>query len=257
MAASTTSIAGVELEIIRKGTGPNLLFLHAGEDLGAQRPWLDRLAEKHHVIAPSHPGFGASRLPDWIGSVDDLAYLYLDLADRLKLESATLVGCSFGGWIAAEMLVRSTARFSRVALACPLGIKVSHRDVRDIADMHAMTRADFLAQAWADPSRGEIDMEALPDAELRGLVGGREALCLFGWRPYMHNPRLRPWLHRIDMPALLIWGAADRILSPAYRAGWAESLPHARSVTIADAGHFPHQEQPDRFAAAVREFVAS
>ena len=255
--AASTSIAGVELEILEQGTGPDLLFLHAGEDLGAQRPWLDRLSERHRVIAPSHPGFGGSRLPDWIGTVDDLAYLYLDLADRLKLDGATLVGCSLGGWIAAEILVRSTARFSRAVLASPYGIKVSGRDARDIADMHAMTRDAYLAHAWADPSRGDVDMTALPDAELRGLVSGREALCLFGWRPYMHNPRLRPWLHRIDRPALLIWGAADRILSPAYRAGWSESLPNSRSVTIADAGHFPHQEQPDRFAAAIREFVAS
>lgn len=254
---ASTNIAGVDLEIVQRGAGPDLLFLHAGEDLSAQRPWIDRLSERHRVIAPSHPGFGGSRLPDWIGTVDDISYLYLDLADKLKLDGATLVGCSFGGWIAAEMLVRSTARFSRVVLACPLGIKVSQHDVRDIADMHAMTRADFLAQAWADPSRGEIDMAALQDAELRGLVSGREALCLFGWRPYMHNPRLRAWLHRIDRPTLLMWGAADRILSPAYRAGWAEALPQAKSITIADAGHFPHQEQPDRFAAAIREFVAS
>ncbi len=255
--AASTNIAGVDLEIVERGTGPALLFLHAGEDLGAQRPWLDRLAERHRVIAPSHPGFGGSRLPDWIGSVDDLAYLYLDLADKLKLDGATLVGCSFGGWIAAEMLVRSSARFSRVALTSPLGIKVSGRDTRDIADMHAMSRAEFLAHAWADPARGDIDMTALPDAELRGLVSGREALCLFGWRPYMHNPRLKNWLHRIDKPALLVWGAADRILSPAYRAGWSDALPSSRSVTVADAGHFPHQEQPQRFAAAIAEFASS
>lgn len=255
--AASTNIAGVDLEIVERGTGPALLFLHAGEDLGAQRPWLDRLAERHRVIAPSHPGFGGSPLPDWIGNVDDLAYLYLDLADKLKLDGATLVGCSFGGWIAAEMLVRSSARFSRVALASPFGIKVSGRDTRDIADMHAMSRAEFLAHAWADPARGDIDMAALPDAELRGLVSGREALCLFGWRPYMHNPRLKNWLHRIDKPTLLVWGAADRILSPAYRAGWSEALPSSRFVTVADAGHFPHQEQPQRFAAAIAEFASS
>ena len=256
MAASTT-VAGVDLEIVERGSGPALLFLHAGEDLGAQRPWLERLAERHRVIAPSHPGFGGSALPDWVGSVDDLAYLYLDLADRLKLSDAALVGCSFGGWIAAEMLVRSTAHFARAVLASPLGIKVSERDVRDIADMHAMARAEFLSKAWADPANGDIDMAALPDAELRGLVAGREALCLFGWRPYMHNPRLKRWLHRIDRPTRLVWGAAGRILSPAYRAGWAEALPQAQSISIADAGHFPHQEQPARFAAAVTEFAAS
>lgn len=246
--AVTTSIAGVELEIVERGAGPPLLFLHAGEGLGAERPWLDLLARTHRVIAPTHPGWGGSMLPDWIGSVDDLAYLYLDLADKLKLSDATLVGCSFGGWIAAEMMVRSSARFSRVVLAAPLGIKVSGRDERDIADMHAMSQAELLAHTWADPAKGTVDMATLSDAALRGVVGGREALCLFGWRPYMHNPRLKPWLHRIDKPALLIWGAADRILSPTYRKGWAEALPQARSVTIAGAGHYPHWEQSDAFA---------
>ena len=256
MAASIT-IAGVELEIDERGSGPDLLFLHAGEDLGAQRPWLDLLARRHRVIAPSHPGFGGTRLPDWIGSVDDLAYLYLDLADKLKLDKATLVGCSFGGWIAAEMLVRSTARFARAVLAAPLGIKASGRDERDIADMHAMSRDELLAHAWADPAKGAIDTSKLSDAELRALVGGREALCLFGWRPYMHNPRLKPWLHRIDKPTLLVWGAADRILSPAYRVAWAETLPLARTTTIAGAGHFPHQEQPAKFASAVDDLAAT
>ena len=254
---STITIAGVELEVDQRGSGPDLLFLHAGEDLIGPRPWLDGLAKTFRVTAPSHPGFGGSKLPDWVGSVEDLAYLYLDLADKLKLERATLVGCSFGGWIAAEMLVRSTARFANAVLAAPLGIKVSERTTRDIADMHGMSRAEFLSAAWAEPAKGEINAEALSDAELRGLVGGREALCLYGWRPYMHNPRLKPWLHRIDKPVQLVWGAADRILSPAYKEGWSASLPHARAVTIAGAGHFPHQEQPERFAAAVTEFAST
>ena len=255
--AATVSIAGVELDIVERGSGPALLFLHGGEGLGVHRSWLDQLAQRHRVIAPWHPGFGGSALPDWIGSVDDLAYLYLDLADKLRLDDAVIVGASFGGWVAAEMLVRSTARFAKVVLAAPLGIKVSGRDERDIADMHAMSQSEFLAHAWADPTKGVVDIAAMPDAELRGFVSGRETLCLFGWRPYMHNPRLRPWLHRIDKQTLLVWGEADLILSPAYRLGWAASLPHARSVTIPNAGHFPHWEQPEAFNSSVTDFLAS
>jgi hypothetical protein len=52
-----------------------------------------------------------SPLIDGSGSVDNLAYLYLDLAAELGLENAVLVGACFGGWVAAEMMVRSTARF--------------------------------------------------------------------------------------------------------------------------------------------------
>jgi pimeloyl-ACP methyl ester carboxylesterase len=253
--AVTISISGVELEIEERGDGRPLLFLHAGEGLGPNRPWLDLLARKHRVIAPVHPGFGSAKLPDWIGSVDDLAYLYLDLADEMRLENAVLAGVSFGGWVAAEMMVRSSARFSCVALATPLGIKVSDRETRDIADFHAMSRANYLASAWADPAKGEFDTEAMSDTELRSFVSGREALCLYGWRPYMHNPRLKPWLHRIDRPTLLLWGDADRILTPAYRSGWSQALPRARTVTIPGAGHYPHWEQPDEFVRHVAEFV--
>lgn len=253
--ATTVSVSGVDLDVVDRGKGTPLLFLHAGEGLGAERPWLELLARRHRVIAPSHPGFGGSRLPDWMGSVDDLAYLYLDLAQKLELRDAILVGASFGGWVAAEMLVRSTARFSKVVLAAPLGIKASPREVSDIAHMHSMSRAEFLAAAFADPKVGEVDTSRLTESELRGLVSGREALCLYGWRPYMHNPRLKPWLHRIDKPTLLVWGGRDRILSPGYKAAWEAALPQVRATTLKDAGHFPHWEQPEAFAAAVETFA--
>jgi len=252
---ATISISGVDLEITEQGSGQPLLFLHPGEGLWPQRRWLDRLAQTYRVIAPSHPGFGSAALPDWIGSVDDLAYLYLDLADKMKLNDAILVGNSLGGWIATEMLVRSSTHFSRAVLAAPFGIKVSGREQRDIADMHAMTQMEYLENAWADPAKGSVDTMTLSDPELRSLVSGREALCLYGWRPYMHNPRLRPWLHRIAVPTTLVWGAKDRILSSAYKDGWSASLPNARSVTIADAGHYPHLEQPLAFAEAIESRV--
>jgi pimeloyl-ACP methyl ester carboxylesterase len=53
---------------------------------------------------------------------------YLDLAAELKLENAVLVGAFFGGWIGAEMMVRSSARFSHLVLVDPLGIKISGRE---------------------------------------------------------------------------------------------------------------------------------
>jgi len=80
--------------------------------LQPDRPWIEALARNHRVIAPHHPGFGKSTLPDWFGTVDDIAYLYLDLAKHLGLEKAVLAGACFGGWIAAEMAVRDTRCFA-------------------------------------------------------------------------------------------------------------------------------------------------
>lgn len=249
------TVSGVELEVESHGAGRPLLFLHPGEGLWPRRPWLDALAAKFRVIALHHPGFGNSALPDWIGTVDDLAYLYLDLLHDLDLRDVVLAGASFGGWIAAEIAVRNTQRIGCVILADPLGIKVGGVTQRDIADMHAMTEEAFLRHAWADPSRGVVDYTQLSEDQLAGIVRGREALALFGWKPYMHNPRLKHWLHRIDKPTLLLWGEQDRIVSPAYGEAWCAEIPGAGMQLIHDAGHFPHWEQPQQFAERVAAFA--
>jgi pimeloyl-ACP methyl ester carboxylesterase len=251
------SVAGVSLEVEERGQGRPLLFLHPGEGLHPNRPWLDRLARTFRVIAPHHPGFGGSALPDWFGTVDDIAYLYLDLAKQLQLERAVLVGACFGGWIAAEIAVRNTAPFAGLVLADPLGIKVGGVLDRDIVDMHAIPRSEFMRLAWADPSLGEIDYPSLPDTEVAGIARGRESLALFGWKPYMHNPRLKRWLHRIDIPTQLLWGEQDGIVSLSYAEGWKAEIPGASLTTIPRAGHFPHWEQPEAFAARVEAFAAS
>lgn len=249
------SIAGVALELEERGSGPPLLFLHPGEGLQPHRPWLDLLARRYRVIAPHHPGWGNSVLPTWLSSVDDLAYLYLDLADELELSDATLVGVDFGGWIAAEMAVRDVGSFARLILADPLGIKVGGVLDRDIADMHAMPHEEYMQLAWADPINGERDFTALPETELAAIARGREAFALFGWKPYMHNPRLKRWLHRIDLPALILWGEKDGIISYEYCEAWSSEIPGSRVETIAGAGHFPHWEQPAAFVDVVTQFV--
>jgi len=251
----TISIAGTSLALEQRGNGRPLLFLHAGEGLAPERMWLDLLARKYRVIAPFHPGYGNSPLIDGAGSVDDLAYLYLDLARLLDLEDAVLVGACFGGWVAAEMMIRSTARFSRLVLADPLGIKVSGREQRDIADMHALSQAEYLKLAWADPAKGIVDYTILPESEIAAVARGREAFALYGWKPYMHNPRLKRWLHRIDRPTLLRWGEEDRIVTSAYRDGWRQAIPGAQLAVIPRAGHFPHWEQPEAFVDTVTAFV--
>jgi pimeloyl-ACP methyl ester carboxylesterase len=249
------TVSGVELEIEEQGQGRPLLFLHPGEGLQPNRPWLAQLARYHRVIAPHHPGFGGSALPDWFGTVDDLAYLYLDLAAALKLEGAVLVGVCFGGWVAAEIAVRSTNRFAGLLLSAPLGIKVGGVLDRDIIDMHAIPRAEFMRLAWADPAKGEIDYTKLPETELAAIARGREALCVFGWKPYMHNPRLKRWLHRIDIPTHLLWGEQDGIVSLAYAEAWKAEIRGATLETIPAAGHYPHWEQPEAFTRSLRAFT--
>lgn len=249
------SIAGIDLEIEERGQGRPLLFLHSGEGLHAEKPWLDALAAHYRIIAPNHPGWGGSALPRWVTGVEDLAYLYLELAAHYDLQNAVIVGNSFGGWVAAEVLVRDASRFSQAVLADPFGCKFGTRTEREIADMHAMDQATYRAHAWANPANAAEDLTAKPESELAQIAQGKEAFALFGWKPYMHNPRLKNWLHRIPLPTLVVWGEQDGVTGRSYAENWVQALPDARLATIPNAGHYPQWEQPDAFAKLVAEFA--
>src|SRR6188768_1116581 len=137
VAMETRDVRGIPVEIHSAGSGPPLLYLHAEQYVGQARPYLDALAKKWTVIAPRHPGYGTSAATD-LRSVDDLAYLYLDLLDELKLDKVVLVGASLGGWIALEMCVRNHARLSKLVLVSSVGVKFSGREERDFADLFYM-----------------------------------------------------------------------------------------------------------------------
>jgi len=146
----TLSVAGTTLEMLERGQDRPLLFLHPGDGLAPERPWLELLSRRFRVIAPWHPGYGNSPLIDESGSVDDLAYLYLDLAEELKLDNAVLVGACFGGWIAAEMMVRSTARCS---LLVPAKVRIS--TVTPAGSVIFSGEQDNLTAACADEKRAK------------------------------------------------------------------------------------------------------
>src|ERR1700749_4307996 len=109
MEQAKRTINGTELNVYEAGSGETLLFLH-GAGGSNWSPLLQHLAEKHRVLAPEHPGFGRSQIPDWMLGIGDLAYFYLDFLETLDLTNVHLVGHSLGGWAAAEIAVRNTSR---------------------------------------------------------------------------------------------------------------------------------------------------
>jgi len=68
-------------EILETGSGPDLLYLHAGEGADPGAAFLPLLVRHFRVLMPAHPGFGLSDLPDHVASMDDLSYFYLDLME--------------------------------------------------------------------------------------------------------------------------------------------------------------------------------
>jgi pimeloyl-ACP methyl ester carboxylesterase len=176
------------------------------------------------------------------------------MMDDLDLHDIVVVGISLGAWIAAAIAVKSTARMARLVLGNPVGIKVGDRETRDILDIFAMLEGDFLEKAFADPAVGRRDYSAITDDEVTVVARNREATALYAWSPHMHDPKLKGRLHRIRIPTLVLWGTADRLIDEAYGRAFAAGLPDAKFVTMGDAGHFPHIEQPQTFAAHVLAF---
>jgi pimeloyl-ACP methyl ester carboxylesterase len=250
-----TSIAGIDLELVERGQGAPLLYLHGGGGIASDLPFLDLLAKTRRVIAPSHPGFGKSSLPDWLDSVDDIAHIYLELMDHLELTRMDIVGFSIGGWIAAEIATKVPERISRLVLIGPVGVKTGTPDKLDIPDVFAMPREKLDRLRFHDPAKHAADLSAVPDDELLTVARNRETLALLTWEPYMHNPKLTHRLHRVNVPALLIRGASDGIVSAEYLERYAALFPDARIDTIAAAGHLPQVEQPTATVAKVLQFL--
>ena len=112
---SLVRLYGLELEVERRGRGQPLLVLYGEEALELDAPVLVELAKKYELIIPSPPGFGASERPDWIESPDDIAYIYLDLAQSLGLHAVPTIGFSFGGWLALEMATKDASFCAKLA----------------------------------------------------------------------------------------------------------------------------------------------
>jgi pimeloyl-ACP methyl ester carboxylesterase len=254
-ASDSLVVEGTRIDVIERGAGRPVLFLHAENGIEPAVAAIDALAKGTHVMAPTHPGFGRSELPNGMRTVDDLSYFYLDLLDQRELRDVTLVGVAFGAWIAAEIAVKSTARLARLVLANAVGIKTGDRETRDIADIFALTEPEYLELTYCDPNAGRRDYKSLPPAEVLATARAREATARFAWSPYFHNPRLKSRLHRIRIPSLFLWGAHDRMVGEAYGRAYCAMIPDARFETIERAGHFPHQEQPQAFAKRVLAFM--
>jgi pimeloyl-ACP methyl ester carboxylesterase len=259
VAITKAKVAGIELELFDsgKGSGLPILFLHGGGGFNERQPFVAPFAEKRRLVAPSHPGFGKSSLPDWLDSVDDIAHLYLELMDILKLERVDLVGCSIGGWAAAEMATKAPERFAHVVLVGPVGIKVGPPDKLDIPDIFAKPQDEVLKLTYHDPERMKPDMTKMTDDELTAMFRARETLALLTWEPWMHNPKLKHRLHRIAAPSLFIRGESDGLVSADYLDAYAGFLPHASKQTIKAAGHVPQLEQPAAFTASVLNFLGA
>jgi len=246
-------VAGCAVSVKRAGQGAPLLFLHGGGGAPRWLPFMGRLAERFDVIVPEHPGFGRSETPDWLDTIDDLAFFYLDFIGELGLERAHVVGNSMGGWIAAELAVRSTHDLASLTLIAPAGIYVKGVPM---ADIFLMSYEQLTRNLFADPAFAEIIL-AMPVTEDEQDQRLKNALAVakLGWAPRLHNPHLAKWLHRIDVPTLICWGDGDRLVPPAYGPVFRNLIPGSRLEIFERCGHLPHVECGEQFVRTLIGFV--
>jgi pimeloyl-ACP methyl ester carboxylesterase len=248
-------ISGLELELERRGRGAPLLVLYGEEALELDSPVLAELAKDHELIIPSPPGFGKSERPDWIETPDDISYVYLDLVETLGLAKLPVIGFSLGGWIALEMAAKDDGFFSKLVLVNPYGVKIGGPTDRDIADVWTLHPRKVAALKWFDQDKGRRDFTAMSDAELTIIARNNESFARFCWDPYMHNPKLKRFLHRVRVPTLFVWGEDDGIVTPDYGRAFSRLIPGAGFAIVGGAGHYPHLEQPAEFMTLVRDFL--
>jgi pimeloyl-ACP methyl ester carboxylesterase len=255
MPAQTTelNIRDVRVRLYRAGHGPTVLFLHGAGGVPQWLPFFDALTERYEVLVPEHPGFGLSDDPPWIRSMPDLAMFYLDLVEEMGLNRIHLVGNSAGGWLAAEILIRDRARFQSLVQLAPAGIRVKGVPCGDI---YIWGPEEAVRNLYHDQSFADRILALTPSEEqMDVMLKNRFTVAKLGWQPRLYNPDLEKWLHRIKLPALIVWGEEDKIMPSAYAALWQERLPDARLVMVEGCGHLPHVEHAARVAGQVLDFL--
>ncbi len=249
-------IAGLNLDVVDQGNGPPLLFLGPEHFIDANDALIEQLSRQWRVLAPRYPGFDGNTPPSDFRTVDDLTYLMLDYVATLDCPKVHIVGASLGGWLALEMGIRDCSRVSAMSLIAPLGIKGGERTSRDYADLSALAKDDMLATLFHDAAH-RPDFANFDAAAMRQVGLERQYLAYYAWNPYLHNPVLKRWLHRIEVPVQLLWGAHDRYNAMRNADALLAALPDARLVTIDGAGHYPQLEKSDRVVDEIRGFATA
>jgi pimeloyl-ACP methyl ester carboxylesterase len=235
--------------------GPPVLWLHGLDGPAPDRPAIERLADQHRVLVPTYPGFEDSARPDHCDSVSDLAHLCLSLLERLDLRDVAVIGCSLGGWVAAEMAFWRPARVDRLIFVDALGIRVGGPTDRDIADLFVLSPEHRRALLFHEPENGGPLPAELDDDALLRRLRAEEATVVYGWEPYMCSPKLLRRLRWISVPTCVIWGADDRLVSVDYGRAFADALPNSRFEVLPEAGHNPQIEQTGGFLEVVGRFL--
>lgn len=250
------SIGDMRVRVV--GQGPALVFCHGFTTTGEfWREQIDAFSRDHRMVVLDLPGHGRSASPSTRrytidAFVDDLALVF----DELQIDDAVLVGLSMGGTIAQRFALRHGRRLRALALvgATPHGLGP------DVAVENVLAAIDRLGVVAASQAVIDRSFGSAASAELvafaRGQVAqtpefvAREAIVS------LNEADSRADLARLTLPTLVVCGEEDAITPPAESKALAIGIPGAALYLVPRAAHFPMLEQPERFNAILRDFIA-
>jgi pimeloyl-ACP methyl ester carboxylesterase len=244
----------------QEGTGDPLLFLHTAGGLPSFTPELQEFAKRFTVIAPLLPGFGSTGEEHLHEDVQKLVFWGWDFVDALKIDRPILVGHSFGGMLAAEMAATEPSRVKKLVLVAPAGLFLQENPT---LDFFACSPERLAKAAFHDPeseaAKAFTAVPTDPEAATEAIVARAKALAMAGRFLWPNGDRgLNERLYRIKAPTLLLWGASDGIIPPAYADAFKRLLTGASNVKvqkIAAAAHALFPEQPQAAVKAVMDFL--
>jgi pimeloyl-ACP methyl ester carboxylesterase len=255
-APETIDVAGRSTAIMNGGEGQAFVYLHS--TLGETMMWFpfyQSLAKKFRVLVPTHPGFGQSKGFDQIDTIEDMAFHYVEMLDALGLEQVILGGVSLGGWIAAEFAVRWPERVKKLWIADAPGLWVEDVPLGDL--FRIMQDKDKVRNMlFHDPKSAIATMvirDNVDEQTMMQVYQNMTVLARLVWeRPY--DPKLAQRLHRIQCPTLLLWGAHDKLVPPAYGEAYKKHIEGAELKLIKDCGHLPMFEKEAEFVETLQKF---
>ncbi len=268
-------IDGLPIHYLETGTGPPLVLLHGAGDNALDWRWvMPALAATHRVYAPDLPGS-----PDSARPVADYSPVFFErfvtaFVDALGIGRATFVGNSLGGLVALRVALSAPRRVRAMVLVDGAGLGRTINPAFTSVNVPLLSEAAIpfwrrpvgaYQRAWgrtallfAHPP-GSVPREWLAEQCRLALSPGYLEAHLSVLRavvdPGGQREVLLDRLPHLEMPTLVIWGTRDRVFPHSQARAAVAHLPEGSLALIPDCGHMPHVECPDRFLAALDEFI--
>jgi pimeloyl-ACP methyl ester carboxylesterase len=271
------TIHGHQRAFYKAGSGPALLLLHGlGCDHTTWAPVVAALSRRYTVIAPDLLGHGLSDKPRADYSVGGYANGMRDLLTVLGIDKVTVVGHSFGGGVAMQFAYQFPERTERMILVASGGLGpevtpairaitlpgfhqamgvVTLPGARQLSTLALRALAASGLSRTRDLDEVAAIIESFKDPQARRAIR-HVVSAVVDWRGQIVTMVDRAYLTEA-MPMCVIWGSEDRVIPVGHAALAAGFAPAATIEVIADAGHFPHKDHPQRFVKIIDEFIRS